>query len=609
MSKYQEISSSILRLVGGESNIASLVHCATRLRFQLKDDKKANEKEIQDLEGVLSVVKSGGQFQVVIGSHVSEIYKELANMTNIQAISDGKNSGKTSVVNVVFDVISRSFSPLLGALAGSGMLKALLSLCVMFNLLSPESSTYIILSGTANAIFYFLPILLGITISTKLGANPYVGGTIGAALLEPSIAALSNPEISANFFGIPLIMMSYASTVFPIFIAIIAYASFEKLLKKFIPKDLQFFIIPMLSLIVIVPLTMIVFGPFGVYIGNAIGSIVAFLSAKSGILTGAVIGASWTFLTVLGLHWGVVPIVIGNLMSGNGDPIAAMLASAVFAQLGVALAVFIKTKDKKLKALGGSTFITGALSGITEPILYGILGRYKRTFIYVPIAGAIGGALTGALQVRQESFAFPSFIAIPTYSPMILFVLSAGTAFLIAFLLTIFLGYEDKNVIENSVNPVGSTMKKITIGSPLTGNIRPLNTVDDNVFSSGVMGKGIAIEPTIGKVFSPVHGHITAFFATGHAIGITSEDGVEILIHVGIDTVKLDGKFFVAKVMQGSLVKKGDLLLEFDIEGIKKAGYNITTPIIVTNSDQYIDVLGTDKDDIQASGDLLTLMM
>jgi len=606
---YNNLANQILKLVGGEKNVGSVIHCATRLRFKLRDNKKANKVEIEKLNGVLSVVESGGQFQVVIGSDVSNVYKEIMKIGNFGIKSDSEIEEKGSVTSRIFGVVSGSFSPLIPALAGSGMLKALLTVLTMTHLLSAQSGTYSIMSAAANAVFYFLPVFLGITCAIKLEANPYVGGVIGAALLEPNLTALLAVGKTSTFIGIPVVLMDYSSSVFPIFIAVSIFAVFERLLKKVIHKDVQMFLVPMLSLMVMVPLTVIAFGPFGVYAGNAIGAGVTFLSGKSGILTGAVMGAAWTFLTVLGLHWGLVPIILANIASG-GDPIIAMAAAAPFAQMGLAFGIFVKTRDKKLKTLAGATLLPGLLSGVTEPIVYGLLLRYKRTIPYVALGGAVGGAISGMLGVQEKVFAFPSALAIPAFSPMLLYVIAMLIAFTIAAVLTIVFGYEKKDKLPQSKLESDGTpfLKKEVIVSPLTGEVKLLSFVNDPVFSSETMGKGIAIEPAIGEVSSPVDGIVTAIFPTKHAIGIISDGGVEILIHVGINTVQLEGKYFTQLVEQGAKVKQGDLLVKFDIKKIKEAGYQVITPVIITNTDNYSDVLASNIKQIKKGEILLTIV-
>ena len=606
---YNSLANEIIKLVGGEQNVSSLVHCATRLRFKLRDNKKANKVELEKVNGVLSVVESGGQFQVVIGSDVSNVYKEIMKASKLETSFDSSTEQKGSVTSRIFEVISGSFSPLLPALAGSGMLKALLTVLTALNWLAPESGTYHILAAASNAVFYFLPVFLGITCAIKLGANSYVGGVIGAALLEPNLTALLTVGKTSTFIGLPVVLMDYSSSVFPIFIAVSIFAVLERFLKKVIHKDVQMFLVPMLSLIIMVPLTVMLFGPFGVYTGNAIGAGVSFLSGKSAIITGAVMGAGWTFLTVLGLHWGLVPIILLNIANG-GDPLIAMAAAAPFAQMGVALGIFIKSKDKNLRTLSGSTMLPGLLAGVTEPIIYGLILKYKRTIPYVAIAGAIGGAISGLLGVKEIVFAFPCVLSTPAFAPMPMYLIAMAVSFGLAALFTVIFGFENK--VESSQTKVEvereSLVKKVVIVSPLTGDVKQLTEVNDPVFASETMGKGIAIEPTIGEVLSPVNGTVATIFPTKHAIGIISEEGVEILIHVGLNTVELEGKYFTQIIKQGDKVKQGDLLVKFDIEKIKEAGYEITTPVIITNTSNYLDVLSSDKKQIKKGETLLTVL-
>lgn len=613
---YEQLGKDIIKSVGGEKNINNVIHCATRLRFTLNDEQKVDKKTLDKMEGIIGAVSKGGQFQVIVGTHVADVYKEIT-----KSISPGSNSGdntpKKSFGNLVFDVISRSFSPLIGALAGAGMLKALLTVLTSLNVLSVDSETYQVLAGAGNAVFYFLPIFIGITLSIRLGVNAYVGGSIGAALLEPNITGLASFD-SPHFLGLPLVISDYSSSVFPIFIAICIYALLDKQLRKFIHKDLQMFLVPMLCLIVIVPLTLLAFGPIAVNLANLIGDGIVFLSGKSGIITGAILGVGWTYLTTLGLHWGLIPITLENINNGSGDPIYAMAGMAIFAQIGVALGVFLKTKDKKLKTLAGSTFLPGALSGVTEPIIYGLLTRYKRTFIYVSIAGGIGGALSGLAGVRMETFAFVSVLSLPVFSPMVIQAIIAVGTMILAAVITMVFGFEDKQKVnaeeetksaEVSEVILPHATKSATVVSPLAGNVIPLSSVDDAAFASEAMGKGMAIEPSEGILYSPVSGVVSTIFRTGHCIAVVSDDGVEVLIHIGIETVKLKGKYFDVLVQEGAIVKPGDKLIEFDLEQIKNEGYQTTTPIIIANTANYSDVIGTNKSAIRPGEDLLTVVV
>ncbi len=433
----QDLAKDILKFVGGNENVTSVVSCVTQLRFQLRDHQQADKAELEKLPGVLMAYDAGEKFRIVLGiEKVADVYQEIVKSTKLKK--------KQTQVQRVFDFISRSLSPVITVFAGAGMIKALLAILTMLHWLSPQSGTYFILAAAGNSVFYFLPIMLGITCSMALGANPYIGGAIGAALLEPNFTGLMQHGSATSFLGIPVLLMSYSSTIFPIFIAIPIYAVFEKFLRKIIFKDIQLFMVSMLSLIIIVPLTAMVFGPFGIYVGHLISVVVLFLFSKSGFLAGAVLGASWTFLTIVGLHWALIPIVINDLAHG-GDPLIAAAAAGVFAQMGMALGVFLKTKDKNLKSIAGAGLLPAIFSGETSPILYGVFLRFRRTFLYVAIAGAVGGAISGGAGVKSHAMVFPSFLSMPVFAPLGLYIIGMLVAFVGAAVLTMLFGYENKN--------------------------------------------------------------------------------------------------------------------------------------------------------------------
>ena len=530
-----------------------------------------------------------------------------------KTLNNSSAEQKETVMNKILGAISGSFAPILGVLAGSALITALLSLLKTLGWIDPESATYLILAAAGHAIFYFFPIFLGITMANKLGASGFVGGAIGAALLEPNYTNLvTQGAQDVSFLGIPVILASYSSTVFPILIAVSIYALLDKFLKKVIHKELQMFLNPMISLLIIVPLTILIFGPFGTYIGEALSIVIQFLSSKSGLLTGAVLGAAWSFLTIMGLHWAVIPIIIANLAATGFDPILGVIAAAPFAQIGLGLGVFFKTKDKNLRTLAGSGLLPSALAGTTEIITYGILVPYKRTMLYVAIAGAIGGAINGALGVTGTGFALPSILSIPVFTPMGQFLIGTLIALVITMVLTIVFGYESNNhaAAKNTIKDfVLGDVKTETILSPLSGELVPLSSIPDPLFSTETVGKGIAIEPTKGEIVSPVDGEVTSIFPTEHAIGVTSSDGAEILIYIGIDTVNLKGEFFQSHVKQWDRVKKGDLLIEFDIKQIKAAGYDVTTPVVITNTNQYENVVPIKDGKVTAKDELIKLVI
>lgn len=586
--KFENESAAIIRLIGGEKNIDSLVHCATRLRFGLKDDAKANKGELQKLPYVMSVVQSGGQYQVVIGSNVSDYYATISSMAGLSDQETGSSKKTGFNLNAVFEIISGAFSPLIPALAGSGMLKALLTVLTQFNWLSAESSTYVILSAASNAIFYFLPIFLGITLSKRLGANMYVGGVIGAALLEPQFTGLIGVE-NTNFLGIPVQAVDYATTLFPIFAAIFIYQFVNKFLKKIIYKDIQLFAVPMLSLMIMIPLTVILFGPFGTFFGDLLSGSVMWLFEKSRILSGIVLGGGMTFMVMFGLHWGFTPVTLDNLTRLGGDPIEGMALAAVFAQIGIAVGFFLRAKKhSKMRALAGPVALTGFFAGVTEPIVYGIILRYKRLLPIVAISGGLGGAVLGAFGVTMNAYVFHNIFSLPVYSPLVGYLIGITVSLLSGALLAYFFGVKESELTEFEAEPESEVESILTnaatsIYSPVKGQVMPLAEVEDDVFASGIAGQGIAIIPDEGIIRAPFAGTVVAVFPSKHAIGIKSDQGVELLIHVGLNTVNLNGEFFDVNVENGATIARGDRLLTFDRQAILDKGYQLSTPVIVTN--------------------------
>lgn len=612
--KYKNEAIEIIRLVGGAANVNSLVHCATRLRFELKDGSKFQQEKLEKLSYVLKVLVSGGQYQIVIGPSVEDYYDAIFAAANLQGgHTDGpKTREKIKWTDRVLKVISGAFSPLIPLMAGSGMIKALLTLLTTTGVLSDSSSTYLILSAAGNACFYFMPVFLGVTISKQLKANPFVGGAIGAALLEPNFTGLINLGSAVDFLGVPITPIHYSATIFPIFIAILVYAQLDKALRKATPQSLQYFLVPMLCLMVMVPFTAIVFGPIGTTIGNYVSAFIMWLFSLSGTLAGMILGAAYPFLTMLGLHWGFTPITLQNLELVGGDIIEGVCVCAVWAQIGIALGAYIKAKKKsKLRSIAGPTCVTGFFAGVTEPILYSIVMEYKRLMAVVAIGGACGGAIAGTLGVTMDSYVFHNIFSalVMSYSPLWAYALSIAVSFTVAAVLTCTWGLNGLDrekkadlLPEEETKEISSdakNIKKVEILSPLSGTEIDLKKVDDEVFASGVTGKGIAIIPDGNEVFAPADGTISVLFPSKHAIGITTKEGIEILVHIGLNTVMLKGEGFTAFVKQGDTVTKGQKLLEFDKELIRQKGCSLQSPMLVTNADQVKDILIEPKEIIQ----------
>lgn len=584
----------LLALVGGKENVNQLVHCATRLRFELKDEALAQKKEIEAKPYVLSVVISGGQYQIVIGPKVTEYFAALMQLLNLD---ESKKSSESKQKLSLLKVISGAFSPLIPLLAGAGMIKALLMVLVEFGLLSDTSSTYAILSAAGNSVFYFMPIFLGITLSKQFGGNMYVGGAIGAALLEPSFTGLIGQE-GVNFLGISVVPVDYATTVFPIFIISFVYAFLDKQLRKIVKQELQMFLVPMICLLVLVPMAILVFGPFGTTIGNLVSSFIAMLFDFNNLLAGLVLGATYPFLTILGLHWGFTPITLQNLSQFGGDVLEGAAVCCVYAEIGIAIGAYLKgRKGSKIRGIAGPTILTGFLAGVTEPILYGIVMRYKRLMVIVAIAGGIGGAINGLCHVTMNAYVFHNLfsVAMMTYSPFVPFLIGCAAALAAGLLLTYFWGIPAEDSADfqaPDAAPLPETqqtsqkMQPATIAAPANGTVIALEQVEDEAFAQGAVGKGAAILPADGKIYAPADGKVTMVFPTKHALGMQCANGLELLIHVGLNTVELKGKFFTVHVKDGDTVKKGQLLLECDIEQVRQAGYPLTTPVLVTNADQ-----------------------
>ncbi|MCR1951952.1 beta-glucoside-specific PTS transporter subunit IIABC [Clostridium sp. DSM 100503] len=611
--KFEREAEEIIKLVGGKDNVISLVHCATRLRFKLKSTSVANKAELEKMKDVLSVVNSGGQYQVVIGNKVTDYYDTITKKIGLKDSSSNEKGEKVSLVSMIFETISGAFSPLIPALAGAGMVKALLTVLTSFGWMSDSTTTYAILSAAGNGVFYLLPVFLGITLAKKLGGNMFVGGAIGAALLDPSYTGLIGSEGIVDFLGLKVTPIDYASSVFPIFVSIFIYYWVDKLLKKIILKDLQLFLVPMFSLLIMVPLTVILFGPFGTTVGDVISNAVMWLIDKSHILAGIVLGAGMPFLAVFGLHWGFTPITLQNLATTGGDPIEGAAVAAVFAQIGIALGLFLRSKrHTQLKSLTGSTALTGILAGVTEPIIYGVILRYRRTIPILAIAGGVGGAICGAFGVTCNAYVFHNIFSAPVYTPFIGYVLGVGTALILGTVLAFMFGLKEEEIKEMEAEKVVDIKEddnKIEeLVSPIKGEQINLSEVEDEVFASGAVGVGMAIIPSKGEVVSPIDGVVSTIFPTKHAIGIVSDNGTEILIHVGLNTVALDGKYYDTHIKSGDKVKKGQKLLSFNIDGIKKEGYSTVTPVLVTNASDLSDVIVIDNKEIEENDSIIKVV-
>lgn len=621
----EKLSQDILDLVGGTSNIDQVTHCMTRLRFNLHDDNLANKAQLEQTPGVMGVMKNGGQFQVIIGNEVANVYKELvkkipgAGQTENTASSKPKK--KQNPISTLFDFISGMFTPILPAITGAGMIKGIVAILVALGWMSNTSSTYIILSAIGDGAFYFLPIILAISASRKLGSNMYIGAALGAAIMHPTITALLGSGQAVTFANIPVVAATYSSTVIPIVIAIWIASYVEKVVDRFTHVSLKLLVVPTITLLVMVPLTLIAIGPLGSIIGNGLSGGIAWLFENMSIVASILIGGTMSLLIITGMHYALTPIVIGSITTLGYDFIIPLMFAANWAQAGGALGVGLRSKNAQTKSLGFSTGLT-AIMGITEPAMYGINMKFKKPFIAALSGGAIGGAFMGIFHVKSYVITglvgLPSVAAFisPSISTLIYALLGGIIALVSATAITYFAGIKEK-VEESESTPVTNaegnsqsatshqvaasnvidihqpTIHQVVatdIFSPVAGEVKPLSAVNDPAFSQEIMGKGVAIEPTEGRIVSPVNGTVFSVSKSGHAIGLVSDTGTEMLIHIGIDTVKLKGKHFTPHAKAGETVKVGDLLMEFDLKAVRDAGYETITPVIVTNINDYNDL-------------------
>lgn len=618
----KKLALGIIEHVGGEENIQTVTHCATRLRMTLRNNQKANKDAVNNLDGVISVITQNGQFQIVIGNNVNQVYKSLLDQTNLDQRSDSDVKTNDSAndqgrVAKVLDIISGIFVPIIPVLAGSGMLKAFLIILSFVGWLNPETQTYQLLNIISDAGFYFLPLLLAHSASIKFKTHPYVSMAIGGVLLHPSFQAMiqtaKETSGSIELFGLPVGLVSYSSSVIPIILVIWALSYIEPVVDRIVPSVLRVFGTPFIIFLLVSPIALIVIGPLGAYLGDGLAFVLGWIDGYASWLIPTIVGTFTPLLVMVGMHYALVSVGINSLANSGFESIAGpgMLVSNI-AQGGAVLALSLKTKDKKLKSLSISTGIS-AILGITEPALYGVELQNRRTLISAMIGGGVGGLFLGVMRVVRYVQVPPSIIGLTGFiggeglSNLYFAIIGSIIAFIVGFVMQLILGMDKKETsrleqvtndfdeeIEktenNTVNEVRKLDKPMTVNAPLKGQAVQLSEVPDEVFASGALGQGGAIKPSDGKVYAPFDGEITAQFPTNHAIGLTSNEGVEVLIHCGLETVSLNGEGFTVHVQQGQSVKTGDLLLTMDLDYIRTHDLDTITPIIVTNTDQYHQV-------------------
>lgn len=606
MGKYKELASKIVKNVGGNDNIISLTHCITRLRFQLKDESKANTDVLKEMDGVITVIKTSGQYQVVIGNHVPDVFKDVCEVANIKESSSSSSpKKKRKFSEIVLDMISGIFMPSIGILCASGILKGLNIILDMVGIISPSSGIGQILAAAADAMFWFFPIILGFNAFKKLGGNQFLGMTLGAALVYPAIQ-----NIDLNVFGFT-VNATYTSTMLPIVILAFIVVPVEKWLLKVIPDVIKTFIVPAILLMVFVPIGFCVIGPIANMIGSGINSLIQTVYGFSPVIAGMLFGFLWQILVLMGCHMLViVPMMVGLLA---GEPQALMTVTCLpsFVQTGAVLAIWLKTSNKKLKEIALPAWISG-IFGVTEPAIYGVTLQNGKQFILTCIGSGIIGGISGFLDLKLYTmgglgvFSIPSMInPLNVTTSLITVIIVCILALVIGFVIA-YMTFKDKTTKSSSKTSTEcATKTSENILSPMKGIIVELDNVEDKAFSSGALGKGIAIDPTDSRVVSPVNGTIMTIFPTNHAIGIISDNGTEILIHLGMNTVELNGMHFTPTVKEGNRVKAGDLIMDVDLDKIKSMGYSMVSPIIITNTYDYKDVIIPKLGDIKFKEEII----
>ncbi|TYO50990.1 PTS beta-glucoside transporter subunit EIIBCA [Bacillus sp. Y3] len=626
----KELAGKIVKLIGGTENISQSWHCITRLRFNLNDENQVKVDELKTLDGVLGAQFQSGQFQVIIGAKVAEVYEEIDHLAGHSSNDSApvKNTSKMNPIEVVFDVISGIFTPILPAIVGSGLIKGIMALFVSLGWLTETSSTYQVLQIFSNAVFYFLPFLIAYSAAKKFKTRESLALALAGILLYPTmIEGAAKGADPLNFLGLSIPLNNYTSSVLPIILGVLLLSFVDKWITKAIPKSLSIVFTPVLSLMITAPLTLAFIAPIGNVSGQYLEIFFTSLFNFAGPIAGLLMGGLMPLIVLTGMHYAFFPSTLASFEKVGYDiMLLPMNFIANMAQAGAVLGVIIRTKRVETRSLALSTLLP-SFFGITEPAIYGVTLRLKKPFYASLIGGAVGGCFYGLFSVKTTAFSIPGITSLPTYimkgtNNFQLALIGIALSFIVSLLITILLGFQESVTAFNEQaaekpNHTESTenqqMSKQTnpyeVQAPMSGKVIPLSEVNDSVFSSEMMGKGVAILPDKEVVQAPFSGKVVTVTPTKHAIGLVSDDGIELLIHVGIDTVSLNGQFFDVLVKEGDKIKTGDHLLSFDIEGIQSNHLDVVTPIIVTNSTQYLDVIHTGDTHVTAGQNKLLMLI
>lgn len=623
MGKYERLANEIVENVGGKDNIKNVTHCMTRLRFELNDFDKINDGELKNNPSIISTNRVAGKYQVIVGNIVDDVYDEVLSITGNKMIS-GSGEENIGFVNKFINIITKIITPTLGVLVSAGLLKGLVAILLATKLIDNTSGTYVILNALGDALFYFFPIILGYTSAETFGLNKFIGMILGAVLVYPGIneAMLGGEqaltkiftgspfEMTAfkSFLGIPIFFpgAGYSSTVIPIILLTLFASKVEKLLKNMIPDTVGFAFVPFLTLIICAALGFLVIGPVANILQSFIGWVTVSLYEFSPILTAIIVALIYQPLVIFGLHWPLITLAITNFGSLGHDFLWPMMFTASFAQTAVTMAVGFKTKNKKLKATSIPAIVSGFMC-IIEPAIYGFTLKDKKRFGISCLSAAIGGVIITIFNAVQYSLGigllgFSGFVN-PNGDTknMIIAIVATLTTMVVAFILTVITYKEvdvDDTVIQNKEVSVKKKSNRIEVYSPVNGHNVDLENISDKTFKDELLGKTIAINPEMGIVVAPFDAKVASMFPTGHAIGLKGFHGESLLIHVGVDTVNLKGKYFTKKVEQNAEVKKGEILVKFDVDKIREEGYDPNVIIVLENSDKFTDIQKTNEEKI-----------
>lgn len=625
---YAEIADTLIAALGGKENITRLFHCMTRLRFYVKDRTKINEKEILKVSGISGVNWHEDQFQVIAGNEVNEMYKALENKgvpTDDAPAAESQSS--KSVVSKIIDLITGCMTPMIPALTAAGMIKVVLSLLTTFHLVTDTSSTYQVISMIGDVTFYFMPFLIAANAAKVFRVNQSLALFIAGVYLSPAFVSMVASDVAITLFGLPITKATYSYSVIPVILMVWITHYIELLVDRITPKMVKLILNPTLVILISAPIALIVVGPLGTIIGNGLAVAINFLSAKLGFIIVGILAATFPFIVMTGMHHALTPIGLNAIATGGTDSLifVSQVCSNI-AQSGSSFAVAVKSKDENMKQLASAAGVS-ALMGITEPALYGVTLKLKRPVVAAAIAAGIGGIVGGLLHVslyiaQNCIMAIPAFIGEKGMSNLLYGIIMIVVSFVASFVLTFIFGFEDaepeqeekktesKEAEKTQQNNTKPLVEKIELCAPVSGTVKALSDVPDKTFAEKVLGDGAAIIPEEGKVYAPADGTVANIMDSKHGIMFVTDNGAEVLIHIGLDTVNLKGKYFKSYVSDGDKVKKGTLLVEFDLEAIKGEGYNLITPMVVTNISDYIKAVCMEKENtaINAGDKFLTVV-